>query len=377
MAIRALTRNLNPGEQKMSGNSDRSEFNPAGLATLIGSLPLSDHGEALEWIYSHTPDIPLWPQLPCNPLEGMLKQFVEGFPGIVEEGQRTFFDIHTESFEEDLLKFFEEYLIVSEDPDQLLSSRFQVSRERAGGLYLLMDETAKKSGVTAVKGQITGPFTLLTGLKDQDDRLAYYDPTIREIGVKGIAMKAGWQVKFLSRLGLPTLMFVDEPAFAGLGSSSFITISPDDLGQDMNEVFTAIKQNGGLAGVHVCANTDWNFILSLDLDILSFDAYGFFDRLITCKDQLYSFLNRGGIIAWGIVPTSEEDQISNETTESLTAMWEKQAVMLKGPGWDLPALLGRTIITPSCGTGALAPDFAKRVLELTRDLSAGLRKKYL
>ena len=361
----------------MSEKSAHSDFNPGGLATLIGSLPLSNHGEALEWIFSHTPDIPLWPQLPCNPLEGMLRQFIEGFPGIIEEEQHTFFNIHTESFEANLLEFFEEYLMVSENPDQLLSSRFQVSRERAGGLYLFKEKAAKKSGLTAVKGQITGPFTLLTGLKDQDNRLGYYDPTIREIGVKGIAMKAGWQVKFLKQLGLPTLMFVDEPAFAGLGSSSFISISPHDLAQDMNEVFASIKRNGGLAGVHVCANTDWNFMLSLDFDILSFDAYGFFDRLITCRDQLYSFLDRGGIIAWGIVPTSEEEQILNETTESLTKMWEKQAAMLINADWDLPALLGRTLITPSCGTGALTPSLAGRVLALTRDLSAKLRKKYL
>ena len=81
----------------MSEKSAHSDFNPAGLATLIGSLPLSNHEEALEWIFSHTPDIPLWPQLPCNPLEGMLRQFIEGFPGIIEEEQHTFFN--TEGFQ--------------------------------------------------------------------------------------------------------------------------------------------------------------------------------------------------------------------------------------------------------------------------------------
>ena len=60
-------------------------FKADGLPTLIGSLPLNDYQKALEWIFSSTPQIPLWPQLPANPLERMLNQFNEGLPGIVEE----------------------------------------------------------------------------------------------------------------------------------------------------------------------------------------------------------------------------------------------------------------------------------------------------
>ena len=56
---------------------------------------------------------------------------------------------------------------------------------------------------------------------------------------------------------------------------------------------------------------------------------------------------------------------------------EELANMLAGDNWDLPALLNRTLITPSCGTGSLSPDLAKQVLQLTHGVSTVLRNKYL
>jgi methionine synthase II (cobalamin-independent) len=356
--------------------TDAPPFTADGRPTLIGSLPVAEHRQALDWIFQYTPEIPLWPQLPTNPHEGMMNQFIEGFPGIIEV-PKTHFDIGTQGFDEKLLQFYEAYLQMSENPVALSDSPFAISRERAAGLHQLREWAGRQPQVTAVKGQITGPFTLLTGLTDQHQRLGYYEPVIREMTVKGLAMKGAWQVCFLRELGLPVILFIDEPALAGLGSSSFISISLEEIHQDLSEVIGAVKKTGGLAGVHVCANTDWNFLLSLPLDILSFDAYGYFERLATSRDRLLTFLERGGIIAWGLVPTSNEEHIRKETADSLVRLWEKQAATLAGGKWDLPALLRQSLITPSCGTGSLSPELARQVLMLTRDLSATLRRKFL
>ena len=191
-------------------------------------------------------------------------------------------------------------------------------------------------------------------------------------------MKAAWQVRFYKKNfpDLPVLLFIDEPALAGLGSSAFISVSLADLAQDLAELIIAVQDAGGLAGVHVCANTDWSLLLASAIDILSFDAYNFFDRFATCRQEIHGFLDRGGIIAWGLVPTGDEKNIRQETADSLVALWEKQAAMLQGPDWDLPALLQQTLITPSCGTGSLPAELARRVLSLTSEVAAALRKKY-
>lgn len=355
---------------------DKDNFKPAARATLIGSLPVTDYSQALELIMAHTPDIPLWPQLPSNPLERMMNQFVEGLPGVVETKDKTYFDLSVADFEAEQLAFYEEYLAAAEDPATLSSSRFKVSEARARGIYDLKKLASQHPDILALKGQVTGPFTLLTGLADGEHRLGYYNPTFREMAVKALAMKGAWQVEFLKELQLPVIVFIDEPALAGLGSSAFISIAKDDIAQDLTEVISAIKQSGGLAGIHVCANTDWNFLLALDLDILSFDAHGFFDRLITCKEQVHAFLARGGVLAWGIVPTADAETIMKESCDSLVALWERQTDLLVGGPWDKAAIASQSMITPSCGTGAIPLEAAKQVLALTRDVSATIRERH-
>ncbi|MGW8287089.1 MAG: hypothetical protein ACWGOD_02525 [Desulfobulbales bacterium] len=359
--------------------SRRETITANGLPTLIGSLPAADHQQALNWIREATPEIPLWPQLPAIPQEKMLSQFIEGLPGIIEGEERTYFDIHAASFNDEQLAFYEDYLSVLDQPETLLASRFKTSPERAAGLYLFASQVGnKKERLTAVKGQLTGPFTMLTGIADSNHKLGYYDETFRDIIVKGISLKAAWQVAFLKQaFDVPVLLFIDEPALAGLGSSAFISISKEAISEDLAEVIKSIHTSGGLAGIHVCANTDWNIILNSDIDIISFDAYSFFDKFITCNDLIHAFLERGGLIAWGIIPTADPENVDKESCESLVQRWEQQAELLSGEKWNKSSLLKQTIITPSCGTGSLSPERARKVLRLTKEVSTELRQKYL
>jgi methionine synthase II (cobalamin-independent) len=363
-------------------NAD-SGFSANGLPLLIGSLPLTDHREALDWIFAATPEIPLWPQLPTNPFERMMPQFAEGIPCIREEDLtdpegRILFDVSGADFEKNMLAFFEEYMAVVEDQKGLTESRFKVSRDRAEGLYLLAESIGAREDLVAVKGQVTGPFTMLTGIKDREGRAGYYNETIREMVIKGIAMKAAWQTRLLAgKTDKQVIMFIDEPSLAGLGSSAFISVAAAEIQEMINEVADAIHLAGGLAGIHVCANTDWELLLESQIDILSFDAYSFFDKFAPLKDTINTYLNRGSIIAWGGVPTGRAEDIEKENSDSLTALWESQAELLVGPNRSKEKLLRQSFITPSCGTGSLKPELAKKVLELTRAVSANLRAKYL
>lgn len=360
-----------------------SAFTANGLPVLIGSLPLNDHRQALEWIFAATPEIPLWPQLPGNPLEQMMPQFAEGIPCIREENLagpdgRILFDTSGPNFEAQMLAFYEDCLAVQEQPHQLAASRFQVSRERAEGLHLLAEILAQGGSGLAVKGQVTGPFTMLTGIKDGQGRAGYYDDTAREMVVKGIALKAAWQTRFLAeRCGRQVIVFIDEPALAGLGSSAFISVSAAAVQEMINEVAEAIQGAGGRAGIHVCANTEWEMLYGSRIDILSFDAYNFFDKAAAQAEQTHQFLDRGGVLAWGGVPTGRAEDIDKESAESLTRLWERQMEQLVRPGRGLAALLRQSLITPSCGTGSLSQEHARKVLEMTRAVSANLRAKHL
>jgi len=353
-----------------------AQFKGNALALLIGSLPLSDHNQAVDLVFKYTPDIPLWVQLPAYPEEGMMTQFLSGIPGVVQNRGRVFIDTSKTTFEDDFLNFYEDYLAITEGGSPLDGTRFVLTPETAKGFFTLLN-TMRAAGSLpkALKGQITGPVTLATGLTDQHRRALFYDDRLLDVVVKTIAMKARWQAEKLSQWGIPAIIFIDEPGLAGFGTSAFISISRENISRVLSEVIDAVHQAGGLAGVHVCANTDWSLILDSAADILSFDAYGFFERLVLYKESLKAFFDQGRILAWGIVPTSDSKDIKKETASSLVEKWETQAARLESLGIERTKILAQSLITPSCGTGSLIPDEAIKVLEMTRDVSQTLRSQ--
>ena len=347
------------------------------LPVLIGSLPVADHEEAIRMVFEYTPEIPLWIQLPTFPEEGMMVQFLPGMPGVTQKDGRVFIDTSVSTFEDDLLKFYEDYLMVTEGGSPLDGTRFTLTHKTARGFFTLLDtirDAAPKSPA-ALKGQITGPVTLATGLTDQDGRAVFYDIRLRDVVVKTLAMKARWQVEKFSPWGAPGIVFLDEPGLAGFGTSAFVSISREDVAKVLSEIIDAIHLAGGLAGIHVCANTDWSLILDSSADILSFDAYGFFDRLALYQESLRVFLDQGRILAWGIVPTSGSHDIDRETPLTLVAKWKAQTARLEAFGIDRDTILAQALITPSCGMGSLTPDQAVKVLEMTREVSLSLRSQ--
>ncbi len=349
-------------------------FQPNCLPLLIGSVPLTDHLEAQRLILKYTPEIPLWPQLPGYPEEGMLAQFLPGMPGIAATDGKTFIDTESARFEDELLAFYEDYMAVTENVQPIQDSRFALTPDTAKGFFAFM-ELLKTSGnhLTALKGQITGPITFCTGVTDNRDKAIFYNEQVRDAAVKLIALKARWQVRAMSILEKPAIVFLDEPGLAGFGSSAFISISKEDVLACFEEVIEAIHDEGGIAGIHVCDNTDWSLVLESSADVASFDAYKYFDLFILYPDLLRRFLSDGKILAWGIVPTLNPEDIDRETAETLTVGWREKAARIEALGIDPGIIRTQSLITPSCGTGSLDRARAERVLALTREVSDRVR----
>ncbi len=351
------------------------DFKPCGLPAWIGSLPLEDHGKAARIMMEYTPDIPLWIQLPHFKSEGMIAQFLPGMPGLKIDGDKKFIQSDDESFDRQILEFFEEYMAILEDDSKLADSRFALTRKAAPGFFEFTKTLeALEKPPKAIKGQITGPFTFGTGIVDQDGRAIFYDEQLRDAAIKTIALKARWQVKQLKKYGVPVIVFLDEPGLTGFGSSAFISVSRQDVEACLEEVIAAVHEEGALAGVHVCGNAEWSVILDSSADIVSFDAYSFFDKFILYPDQIKRFIEKGGLIAWGIVPTGDIESVEKESVESLALLWEKEVLQLEAIGIERSRVIAQSLITPSCGTGSLPLDIAKKVIRMNRELSEKIRK---
>ncbi len=346
------------------------------LPFLVGSLPIDNHTKAMEMILDYTPQIPIWPQLPVYPEEGMVQQFIPGFPGLDDCDGQAFINGQGETFDTEFLAFYEEFIEMTEGGGDLSQSRFVLHRDTARGFFDFLEQTSTiKESLTALKAQITGPFTFATGVVDQDNRAIFYNDQLKDAAIKLLALKAKWQIQKMKEICPCAIMVFDEPALAGFGSSAFITISGEDITACLTEVFEAVKQEGAIAGVHVCANTEWSLPFDAGADLVSFDAYSYFDKFILYPDHLKAFFAQGGVLASGIVPTTPEF-IDKEDSETLTQMWRHQAGELEKLGIPFEQILNQTLISPSCGTGSISSEYANRVMQLTREVSTNLREKY-
>ena len=341
------------------------EFQCPYIATGIGSFPHQDEREVSGLIFKSFPEIPFWPQLPKRSfLEGMVVQYSQGFPSLRwdEKEQRVWVDT-AHGFDKEIERFYQHLEGSDLNP-------FEITEDFAIGLRILENLASKehRKEIKYIKGQVTGPITFGLALADPEGKSIFYDPTLRDVLIKHLAMKARWMEKRYNDLfpGIPTIIFFDEPSLSSFGSA-FSGLNREDVVHSLNGCFETVK---GLSGVHCCGNTDWSVLLSTNLNILSFDAYGYLETLSLYPKELKGFLERGGILAWGIVPTSEA--ILKEDPKSLVKRFKEGVETLHKKAID-PVLLQRAVITPSCGTASLPVPLAERVCELTAEVSKRLR----
>ena len=358
-------------------------FEPRCLATTIGSLPHTDVVRGTRVMFEYTPEIPAWVQFPKRVWqENMMAQFTEGMPGLVQDTDHVYFDTAAPDFVDQLTDFYTRYLAFTEAQDSEALESFGLSSQYAAGFAEFLTQfPEQKTSPVAVKGQVTGPFTLGTNLLDQNRRCAYYDDQLRDVIIKTVMLKAVWQItKLRPLLTSPdqyVMIFLDEPALLGFGSQTFLTVSREDIINDLNEVTTTLHSLGALVGVHCEANTDWSLLMETELDILDFDAYDHTQAITLYPTELRSFLNRGGSLGWGIIPTLDREAAATETVPSLLARLDDGLDLLIRKGFDRDLLLRRTLLTPSCGAGGvLTEPLDERVLNLLRQLSLLLRERH-
>jgi hypothetical protein len=346
------------------------EFSPRCLATAIGSFPHKDAGAACDLILKSIPDIPTWPQLPAIDFrEGMEIQYSEGLPRVVidSEAQRMHFDTGGDPSTE-LATFYEHYL--AEDTEY-----FGISEEFSRGLYemerRLSDGTLGRPEY--FKNHITGPLTMGLSRTDENKRAIYYNDVFRDVIVKGMEMKARWLLRRFAPLGCPQICFIDEPILSAFGSSTYVSVERSDVVKCLSEVVLAIHKEGALAGTHCCGNTEWTIPVDAGVDIISFDAYQYGETIGYYPGQIKGFLERGGVLAWGVVPST--GVIADETPEALVERLGQLMAGLAAKGIDSDILWERCLLTPSCGTGSSEQTSAERVLSVLCEVSSILRSR--
>jgi hypothetical protein len=342
------------------------------IATAIGSFPHSDPGKALDIVFNTLPDAPLWPQLPKRSLnEQMEIQFSEGMPRAIidREKGRLYFDTSGD-YSEEFAAFYESYMAAL-DPDEgnRDCSAMAIGPDFAKGLYGFEDLLkAKGAKYPFVKVQTTGPCSFALTVVDENKRAIFYNEEFRDVIVKALAMKCCWQIQRFRSYADNVICFIDEPILSAFGSSTYISVNREEVLALIGELVQAIHAENAIAGVHCCGNTDWTILIDAGVDLINFDAFGYGESIALYPDALARFITDGGLIAWGIVPTSpaireqDVDSLMNRFIHTIDNLCTKAHI-------EKSTVLDQSLITPSCGTGSLLVSDSELVFGMLKDLT--------
>jgi hypothetical protein len=335
-------------------------------ATGIGSVPFTDPEETVALVLEYLPQIPYWPQMVrLGFLEEMNAQAARGLPALkVDETARVVALDPEVPRDEALAAFYE--AVLSGD----LTAFAWEPREARGFFALLEAVAARQFPAAALKGQLSGPVTFAGVIKDPAGKPILYDRELTQAVCQGLARKAAWQAARFRELGKAPVIFFDEPYLSGFGSA-YLPLSREEVQEILSQTLAETRQAADAPltlGMHCCGNTEWSLLLGLDIDVLSFDSFGYFDNLRLYDKALKQFLARGGWLAWGLVPTGEE--ILKETTDSLWQRFQGQVQQLTAEQQlGLKEVLSQALLTPACGMGYLSEAAARRVLTILAELS--------
>lgn len=315
---------------------------PGGIATGIGGLPHRDAAEAARFSLAEM-ELPAIPYLPRrSPAEGAVAQAMIGMQGITV-GQYGSISVHPDQI------------------DPLAPVHTDIQNDAFVGFRTFLEVAKGRQGW--VKWQFVGPVTFGMALM----RAGVPMSEAFESAVRCVRSKVEHLIGVVDKAlpGCKQLVFIEEADLSELMNPGF-PIAPDTAIDLVSGALAAIESDA-VAGLHVCGLADIPTQLAAGPAVLSLPVR---PEVAESAGYLIRFMERGGYVAWGVVPTSGPILGSAERPwRNLTALWCE----LVQRGAD-PAMLRRqSIITPECGLSSHTPAVAETVHRMAADVSRRAR----
>jgi methionine synthase II (cobalamin-independent) len=311
-----------------------------GRSVGIGSLPHLDANAAAAFSLAEF-DIATIPSLPRrSPAENLIAQAIGGLPG-VSFGQYGSFAIDPVGLTDDLP--------ITSD----------LTLDAFTGMRAFLD-LARKVGIDGkpVKWQFVGPVTLGAALQRAGLRSNQAFTIAADAVRHHVAAIADLVTECLPNS--PQLLLLDEPRLSSLMDDDF-PITPD-IAVDLISTSMAAVSHDVAVGLHCCGPCDVATMLESGPQVISIPAS---PDLVEYAGYIGRFVEAGGVIAWGAVPTVGPTPMrADRYWKALSALW----CQLVERGVDAGALRRQALVTPDCGLSGHQASTARRVARLTAEV---------
>jgi hypothetical protein len=218
---------------------------------------------------------------------------------------------------------------------------FSLSEDYSVIYHQFLDQDLMK--YTAIRGQLIGPVSFGFKVMDDDNKPLIYNEQARTLLFDFLRRKVNTQYHELKEKNENAFVWLDEPGlgwvFSGLSGYSDVHAK-----QDYRDFLNGLDCPGAL---HLCANVNLPYLLSIGVSLISFDAYQLELMPKGYVSAVTDFISHGGIISWGIVPTNPFT-LKSESAESLVkrllVYWE---VIAKNSELSMQQISQQALIAPA------------------------------
>jgi hypothetical protein len=340
-------------------------FQPACLPIARGGLPHNSPPQAVGVLLKTMPALVTWPQLPRRSFrEQSYVQNAIGFPGLIVDNG--------------IKRAYVQQAIAKREIDRLALAylRDEVSHgaltpEDAAGLPELLRSIKPGFKGRALKGQLMGPISLALQLTDEQQRPLVYEPMLLEALAQHLALRAAWQTTQLAAHAKDVIICLHEP-FLDIFKSPFCPLDWNFALDLLEQVFAGIK---GCRGLETSGAVDWTAVLQSSVELIMLDAYHHSAALLEASAALQAFLERSGIIAWGIIP-ADGDLLEQETPSMLLNRFDRLLDEFEEAGIERNQILRAALISTNGSLDHLPIPVAEQALQTCAEVSARLRVAY-
>ena len=336
-------------EQHDESRTRRGIDLPFGVATSIGSLPHEDPFDAVSFVLEHQPRLPAAPSLPNrSAVEEMIPQAAWGIDGV-------------DVLDDGSLAITEPAAV---DPDAPL---LDPGIDGAPFVTLRAFLARIRGRHGAIKFQLTGPVTLGLALHAAGVSPARAFP----VAARAVRARSRALLDAVSAAApnAEPVVFLDEPGLTTAMYPGF-PLAPEET-VDLVSAALATLEPRAATGLHCCGSADWRLVLQAGPQILSLPVGA---GAVDHAGALAGFLESGGWIAWGAVPTDGPvGSSADRLWKHLSSEW---CGMVSG-GCDPVLLRERALVTPACGLARHGLSQATNVVSLTNQVARRLETQTL
>lgn len=338
----------------------------------LGALPYENIAAATRMVAKLFEKFPYAAILPkINENDSVLKRTLENIPGIVFEQNDITLNVGTKNYKDELLlldKAFNNPTIENLEPFAIKSAFFEK--------YLHIIKKFKSPNACI---NLTGPFTISQILTQKAEDKIIADKSFRKLFIQAVCVKALWAINKIHEYSPQTtpVIVLEESMLSTLGTlkRKNENITSELVTNMLARVIDKIKSTGALVAIQSLGKCDWQIAIDAGADIISFDAYNNPNNLSIIPDKITEFLEKGGMINWGIVPVMTETIIksSNIHTIEKRLFATFDGLILSGVPQDL--VYNSALVSIQGDIDKLPILFAEKALMLANQLAKKIPKK--